>query len=86
VTKFARWLVGQQLVHFVGSDAHGARARRPLLRRAFDCVASFAGYETAVHLCCRNPALVVAGRTVTPRPQRPTEPRMAGWFRWTKAS
>jgi len=76
VQKLARWLVTQRLVHFVATDAHGAKARRPLMRRAFDCVSGLVGDRTAVELCCRNPALVAAGEDV--RASRGS--RLSGWF------
>jgi len=77
VQKFAEWLVTRGLVHFVGSDAHGATTRRPLLRRAFERVARLAGRETAADLCCRNPALVADGKEVTPRRRIRSDSR---WF------
>ncbi|NQU24616.1 MAG: tyrosine protein phosphatase [Candidatus Nealsonbacteria bacterium] len=85
VQKFARSLVSGQLAHFVGTDAHGAASRRPLLRRAFDCVSALAGRETAVDLCCRNPASVVAGEDVPASRGRTTKADGGGWFRRRKA-
>lgn len=85
VQKLAQWLVGQRLVHFVGTDSHGAKVRRPLLHRAFQCVAGLAGRETAVALCCDNPGRVVAGKTVAPLQRGPRKPGLTGWFRWNKA-
>jgi len=85
VQKFARSLVCQQLARFVGSDAHGANSRRPLLRRAFDCVAALAGEETAIDLCCRNPALVVAGKDVAAAGRQVRKTGTGGWFRKRKA-
>ncbi len=85
VQELTQRLVRQQLVHFVATDAHGTKSRRPLLRRAFDCVARLAGEATAVDLCCRNPALVAAGKSVTLPRRRPTKEQPAGWFRWSKA-
>jgi protein-tyrosine phosphatase len=74
--KLSERLVEEGLVHFVSSDAHGARARRPMLRGAFDRVAELAGPETALDLCCRNPAAVASGRDVTAA-RRPANSR--GW-------
>jgi len=85
VQKFARWLVGQGLVHFVGSDAHGPGSRRPLLRYAFDCLVALAGYETAVDLCCRNPGLVAAGEDAIRPSENRTKSKPGGWFRWKRA-
>ncbi len=78
IEKFAHALIRRRLVHFVATDAHGAKSRRPLLRRSFDCVARLAGYETAVDLCCHNPAAVADGKDVTTNSDN-------GWFRWKKA-
>ncbi len=85
VQEFAEWLIRQQLVHFLATDAHGPRSRRPLLRRAFDRAEQLAGEQTAVDLCCRNPALVAAGETVSPSLRAPTRSRLADWFRRKKA-
>jgi protein-tyrosine phosphatase len=79
IEKFARWMVGQRLVHFVATDAHGPRTRRPQLSRAFECVAELAGWETAVALCCDNPAAVAEGRRVTA--ELPVSQR-SGWSGW----
>ena len=84
VEKLARSLVRHGLVHFIATDAHGAKARRPLLRRAFDCVVQLAGYETAVELCCRNPAAVVAGEEVT-SDRKLGNLKRSGWFHWSRA-
>ena len=85
VEKFARGLLKQGLVHFVSTDAHGAKSRRPLIGRAFDCIARLVGEETAVDLCCRNPARVAAGESVQPLRRPPRTMRLGGWFRWNKA-
>ena len=84
VQHFAESLVRQQLVHFIATDAHGSRSRRPLLRRAFDHVVRLVGYETAVDVCCRFPAAVVAGGHVAPPSRKAGGPRL-GWFPWRKA-
>jgi protein-tyrosine phosphatase len=63
--KLAESMLEQGLIHFVASDAHGLKSRRPELRPAFDRVTQLAGYEAAANTFCRNPARVVAGRPVT---------------------
>ena len=75
--RMARWLLQEDLVHFVATDAHGARSRRPLMSRAFQQVAEIAGRERAVELCCRNPAAAASGGEVVPRRRRakPTSSR-----------
>ena len=83
--RFAQGMVRRQLVHFVSTDAHGVKSRRPLLQRAFQCVAELAGEQTALDVCCRNPAAVVAGESVAGTRRESRKAGLAGWFRWNKA-
>ena len=85
VKDFSEWLVRDQLAHFVATDAHGLKSRRPLLKRAYDRVLGLAGDEAALELCCGNPARVVAGETVTPGRRGPKRRRLTGWFQRRKA-
>ncbi len=90
VQKLAQWLIQQRLVHFIATDAHGAKSRRPLIRRAFDRVARLIGESAAVDLCCRNPAVVADGKAVAPPSKRspgkgPGLSGIGGWFRRKKA-
>jgi protein-tyrosine phosphatase len=64
VQKLARRMTTSRQVHFVASDAHGVKSRRPLLREAFDWVTSATGYQFSIDLFCRNPAKVIAGKQV----------------------
>jgi len=77
--KLAYWLLQRRWVHFVGTDAHGAEARRPLLCRAYDCVAKLAGQQAADQLCCHNPAAVLAGKNVKHWPLEPGRRTWGGW-------
>lgn len=62
--QLAEWMLSEGLVHFVATDAHGAKSRRPLMRRAFDRLVELTDEATAMDLCCRYPALVAGGRDV----------------------
>jgi len=62
--KFTEELICQGLVHFVSTDAHSPKARRPLLRRAFDRVEQLVGWEVATNLCCRYPGCIAAGEDI----------------------
>jgi len=57
----SEWMLREGLVHFVATDAHGVKSRRPLLRRAFERVAELTSPEIAIALCSTNPAAVTAG-------------------------
>jgi protein-tyrosine phosphatase len=77
--QFSEWMIAEELVHFVATDAHGSRSRRPLMRRAFERVVELTDEATAVDLCCTNPASVAAGRPV--RAGRREKPRRRrSWF------
>lgn len=62
--ELSEWMLEQGLVHFIATDAHGARSRRPLMRRAYDRIAELVGEPTALDLCSINPELVACGKPV----------------------
>ena len=80
--ELAHWMLREGLAHFIATDAHGAKSRRPLLRRAFDEVASLVDDTTAVDLCTVNPGLVAAGEPVPLGRRR--VPRKKSWLPWGK--
>lgn len=57
----AEWMIEHRLVHFMATDAHGCKARRPLLARAHRRVAELADARTADALCIHNPGTVAVG-------------------------
>ncbi len=85
VQRFSDWLVTEGLVHFVSSDAHGPKNRRPLLRQAMERVAQLVGRESAGQLCCGNPAAVALGQSVAGGRRQGRPARAAGWFGWKRA-
>jgi len=69
--QLCEWMLARRLVHFVATDAHGISSRRPLIGRAFDRVAELTDSQTAIQLCCTNPAAVAAGQPISiPKPLR----------------
>lgn len=81
--ELAEWLIEVGLVHFVASDGHGSRSRRPLIRRAHERVEAISDRQTADDLCCHHPARVSIGQTVPPgrRPQLQSRRRQRWWTR-----
>jgi protein-tyrosine phosphatase len=77
--QFAEWLLAEGLVHFIATDAHGSRSRRPLMRRASERVIELADEQTAIELCSTNPGLVARGRTVKPGRRTATACRTNWW-------
>ena len=86
IEETALRLIRQGMVHFVASDAHNAKSRRPLMRRAFDCLAEIVGHETAAVLCCHNPAALLDDGHIKSAPGRPQKTVLGRWFGWKKAS
>jgi protein-tyrosine phosphatase len=66
VQRLSDSLLDRGLIHFLATDAHGSRLRRPLMRGAFQRTLERTDWETACQICCRNPALVAAGKDVLP--------------------
>lgn len=85
--QMAEWMLERGFIHFLATDAHGLKSRRPLMRRAFERVCELTDYDTACELCCHNPGLVAAGREVVPsqRHRKIKRSGVAGWFTWRKA-
>ena len=85
--QMAEWMLAEGLVHFLATDAHGPKARRPLMRRAFERVAELTDRETAVEVCCHNPGLVADGQQVAAGRRRSKVKRrvFSDWFTWRKA-
>jgi protein-tyrosine phosphatase len=85
VQQSAENLVQQGLVHFISTDAHSPKSRRPLMRQAFDRCAQLVGKEAATSMFCTNPAAVAEGGDVT-RGRMPVSARskassaFGGWF------
>jgi len=78
VRELAEHIATQQIAHFLATDAHGSRCRRPVMREAFRRLAELAGEQAAIRACCENPTHVLAGQRVPAgRPQA----RAARW-RW----
>ncbi len=81
IQAFSEMMLSEGWVHFLATDAHGVKSRRPLLRRAYDRAAELASEEIAADLCCYHPAAVAAGEDV-PCEIRPVGRRSFGrWFR-----
>ena len=85
VQRLAERLIVEGLVHFLATDAHSSKSRRPLLRRSFDRVVELTDYRTACALCCENPARVVADEAVIPGRRRPKRSGLTRWLGWCKA-
>ena len=83
--ELSQWMLKRGLVHFIATDAHGPRSRRPLMRRAYEYTAELVGEESARALCCDNPAAVAAGEDVFVEPPRIKKMGFHSWFSWRKA-
>lgn len=72
-------------VHFLATDAHGPKSRRPRMREAYQRACELAG-EAAADLWCREfPRCVAQGRDV-PKGVVEVRPPSRGWNFWRKAA
>jgi protein-tyrosine phosphatase len=85
--QMSEWMLEQGLVHFLATDAHGPKSRRPLMWRAFERVIELTDRETAVAICCENPGRVATGKPVSAGRRRSKAKRsmISDWFTWRKA-
>lgn len=85
VQQAAENFVQQGLVHFISTDAHGPKSRRPLMRQAFDRCAQLVGEAAATVMFCTNPTAIAAGHDVktgrlSVQPRSKASSALAGWF------
>jgi protein-tyrosine phosphatase len=60
--QFCVEMLRERMVHFIASDAHGAKNRTPVLSQARDAAAKIVGAAEAEKLVAANPAAVVSGQ------------------------
>jgi len=81
----AERLVGDRLVHFMATDAHGTRSRRPSMSGAFERVKRLTDEQFARQICCENPQRVAEGKDVAVHAVRASigqRAKMGGWRSW----
>lgn len=62
VKRFVKKLLDYELVRFIGTDAHGAKHRRPLMRECADYITKKWGADYTEELLIRNPEKLVQGQ------------------------
>lgn len=84
VSTLCRVLLEHQLVHFLASDAHGTRSRRPLLGDASRAAAEVAGSQAARRLVADHPESVLRGEPLDLRDYAPQAlpSRNRPWYRF----
>jgi protein-tyrosine phosphatase len=66
--RIAEWLLKQEAVHVVASDAHDSEHRKPVLSKAHKMIANLAGSTIADALVTHNPAAIVDGKALPYQP------------------
>ena len=64
VKDMAELLLTHNMVHCIGSDAHGVRSRKPELFAVKERIKALAGEETAQRLLLDNPQLILHGEEI----------------------
>ncbi len=81
----AEQFLARGLIHVVATDAHGARRRRPLIRRAFEHLVSRVGWDVAMLLCRDNPQAIIRGEAVaSPSELEESSQFFFGFLRWKR--
>jgi len=83
--QLAERMLAEGLVHFIATDAHGTRTRRPLMRGAFDRIAALVDEPTATEICSVNPGLVAYGKRVSAGQRVVPSKGWKSWFSRRKA-
>jgi protein-tyrosine phosphatase len=63
--KIGEWLLKQNAVHVLASDAHDPKHRLPVLSKGRAAAAAIVGEEIASLLVCENPQAIVRGETLS---------------------
>lgn len=79
LADLTRSLIEHQLVHFIATDTHGVRRRRPELKPAVEQASAWIGEEAAQALVYENPRRMLAGEALhVPTPSLPVGLRSSG--------
>lgn len=57
--QYCRRLMEEDLIHFIASDAHGRKKRKPNLGKCSECVLKKMGKEYARKVFCHNPFMLI---------------------------
>lgn len=72
LAEFTRTLLEHRLVHFIATDTHGVRRRKPELKPAVERASVWIGEEAAHALVYENPRRMLAGEALdVPEPSLP---------------
>ena len=77
---FSEWMLQQNLVHCVSTDAHSATSRPPQMREAYERVVELTNRTTADELFCSNPARIARGENVEILQKSISKFRTNRWF------
>ena len=82
MASLCRLLLEHRLVHFLASDGHGVRSRRPLLRQAVDLAAEAVGEGAANRLVHDHPLSVLRGESLDLGDWEPLapQPKARPWY------
>jgi len=64
--RMAEFMMREGLVHFLASDGHSPKRRRPHMHHGFRRATELVGEGMATEICSRNPGLVAGGHFVDP--------------------
>lgn len=93
--KLAEFMLQEGLVHFLASDGHSPRRRRPHMHHGHARAVELVGRDLADEICSTNPAQVANGNFVDPgrrhvapvsTKKNTAQPSTGGWFSRRRAA
>ncbi len=86
--NLSEWMLAKGLVHFLATDAHSPKSRRPLMRSAYQRTCELVGKDAADLLCEHNPAAVAVGGDVVPGKVQVAKPagNASSWWPWRRSA
>ncbi len=85
IRQLSEQLIRGGMAHFVATDGHGLRGRRPVLAAAYRQIAETCGEATASRLCRDNPSQIISGGDALPTKAATSRSFGISWFPWRKA-
>lgn len=64
IKNFSEMLIKHNMVHFIASDAHSVKNRKPVLSKAYYLADSIGGTGVGQNLICKNPKAVIENREI----------------------
>ncbi len=84
--QLAEHMAARGTIHFLATDGHGAKSRRPRMLDGYQAATKIAGEEAATKWCSDFPRAVFEAKEVPAGRVATARPKQAGWTFWRRRS